>query len=1192
MRKQIVSMILAILMIFTQVNFSEIIVYAETSVQEVTLTRSQKYVFPSQTVTVSVDDSILEDANAIDWKILYYDENENLITLENTDTETYYEISEDEKAVELQGAVFEKLGVNAGNNILVNVSISKDALQVGYGSTYIEMKYPIYQYSERSTSELIMDSGQTLGSNLSCYVVNEEYPNGTYLFTYLVGLEAQDNEQDVVILGEEDGSFTISAASVGTTTIIALYESLDGSEEPVQIPFTVTVTDTYYKWNITTDKQYSEDCYNDNNPTFRALPGDTVTYTVKLYRKKWNYDLQQYENIELNEDLDITLEKDLSEYISSVTSDSIELSDDKTEATKKFYLTVKEGVEKKVVTFEFLAYVNGELVEDGDSLISIINEYISLEFSEEDIEKLEDFQPYTSITVHPIVMKNTVTEDGISSTEMSDITFEAEVGGEESDKIEVEIDNDNDTMTMTRMSKGEFYVRLKVLNEEGTRIIGRLFEYEYYNYDFGRLIPVSINMIEGEDLTISFDPAKLEKVDNWSPSWDVGDYDTNDLFSKGKDYTMSEDETSIVLHGSTIAKNYGLGLNDDIDVELTIIVDDREIYHEHALVTISEPCAHTYVEDTKRTIPATCKTEGSKILVCSKCNAETTETIPADGISHVYDTVFTVDVEPTETTVGSKSLHCTESGCDGRTSITVIPMTGDVYAEADNILEKEELNEEDVTMLNSVVESLFATGQENNAELIIENGMTIEEIEKLEELYISYNENVGETSIICDGNLDGATVGGAALAVAEYIYNQTGEYSARLSINQMTAVSDNTDIQTLIDDDNALVLDINLALIDVNGNLVEGAEDIQPAAPMRISIPISEEWKDNSFKLYHYNDSGEKEEIEYAITDNTLVFVVTALSYYTLEATEPHIWSEWKVTSPTCQEEGYTFRTCSHCSGIKKKDITAKVEHDQNVILSAVAATETATGLTEGKKCSMCGKTMVEQIIIPKLPVKQEEDSTAEQETVIPHTHSYTYVSNNDATIFADGTKTGTCSCGITKVVVDEGTRLEAVLKVPSTSFTMKVKQTYKGFKVTMSDGDYITSVTSSNKRYVKVSGLKSKKGTFTIKAQKKTGKSTITITLASGKTQDIKVKVQKKAVTTKKIIGLKGTVTVKKGRKVTIKPVIKPITSTQKVKFKSLNKKIATVTSKGVVYGKKKGTAKIRVTSGKVKKTIKIKVK
>ena len=52
--------------------------------------------------------------------------------------------------------------------------------------------------------------------------------------------------------------------------------------------------------------------------------------------------------------------------------------------------------------------------------------------------------------------------------------------------------------------------------------------------------------------------------------------------------------------------------------------------------------------------------------------------------------------------------------------------------------------------------------------------------------------------------------------------------------------------------------------------------------------------------------------------------------------------------------------------------------------------------------------------------------------------------------------------------------------------------------------------------------------------------------------------------------------VTVARNKKLTLKPVISPITSQEKVTYSSSNKKIATVSSSGVITGKKKGTAYI----------------
>ncbi|MBQ3146667.1 MAG: S8 family serine peptidase [Oscillospiraceae bacterium] len=75
----------------------------------------------------------------------------------------------------------------------------------------------------------------------------------------------------------------------------------------------------------------------------------------------------------------------------------------------------------------------------------------------------------------------------------------------------------------------------------------------------------------------------------------------------------------------------------------------------------------------------------------------------------------------------------------------------------------------------------------------------------------------------------------------------------------------------------------------------------------------------------------------------------------------------------------------------------------------AVPASCTTPGLTEGKHCSVCGL-----VLIP-------------QEPVSPTGHSFTnYISNNDATTTADGTKTALCDhgCGAKDTVTDVGSML------------------------------------------------------------------------------------------------------------------------------------------------------------------------
>lgn len=125
-------------------------------------------------------------------------------------------------------------------------------------------------------------------------------------------------------------------------------------------------------------------------------------------------------------------------------------------------------------------------------------------------------------------------------------------------------------------------------------------------------------------------------------------------------------------------------------------------------------------------------------------------------------------------------------------------------------------------------------------------------------------------------------------------------------------------------------------------------------------------------------------------------------------------------------------------------------------------------------------------------------------------------------------------------------------------------------------------SITSSNNKIVTVTG--NKNGTCKIKAGSKTGKATITIKLASGLTKQIKVTVQKKAVTCTAIKNVSKKLTLNKKKSYQLKPVINPITCTNKIKYKSSNKKIAKVSSTGKITAIKPGKVKITISVGKKK--------
>jgi len=107
-----------------------------------------------------------------------------------------------------------------------------------------------------------------------------------------------------------------------------------------------------------------------------------------------------------------------------------------------------------------------------------------------------------------------------------------------------------------------------------------------------------------------------------------------------------------------------------------------------------------------------------------------------------------------------------------------------------------------------------------------------------------------------------------------------------------------------------------------------------------------------------FNNEGVTE--NYAVSVNAGTIVIGKPAHV-------HAWGEWKtVKEADCVNDGLMERVCATCGEKETKPIPAlghKIE-----ILPAKVATCTETGLTEGKKCSVCGEILVKQEVIPMIP--------------------------------------------------------------------------------------------------------------------------------------------------------------------------------------------------------------------------------
>ena len=372
-----------------------------------------------------------------------------------------------------------------------------------------------------------------------------------------------------------------------------------------------------------------------------------------------------------------------------------------------------------------------------------------------------------------------------------------------------------------------------------------------------------------------------------------------------------------------------------------------------------------------------------------------------------------------------------------------------------------------------------------------------------------------------------------------------------------------------------------------------------------------------------------------------------------IPATGRHSYGEWSITKEsTCVAEGEKTATCEICK-YTKTELIEKIAHEYEWVTDR-NATCSAEGSRheECKICHTTGKTEsiektahVYEWVTDRNATCSAEGSCHEEckvchapgktESIGKTAHSYQWKTDVAATCGKDGSRheecgncgskgktekiaaTGAHTLGSWKVThaataVAEGTKerycvicggaketgsvakLKASisLNVPTNKkLPLKVKQSYQVSAFQMASGDKVISWTSSNKKIVAVSG----NGKIT---GKKNGQAVITVKLQSGLTASFTVKVQKAAVATTSLLvvdkatGIKApkNVNLKAKQKLALQTTITPVTSKQKVTYKSSNKKIVTVNSKGVITAKKNGTATITVKSGK--KSVKIKVK
>lgn len=345
------------------------------------------------------------------------------------------------------------------------------------------------------------------------------------------------------------------------------------------------------------------------------------------------------------------------------------------------------------------------------------------------------------------------------------------------------------------------------------------------------------------------------------------------------------------------------------------------------------------------------------------------------------------------------------------------------------------------------------------------------------------------------------------------------------------------------------------------------------------------------------------------VTTNGLM-VLSPVSWISSNSAVASVSSSGVVTANRCGTAQITARDASGHSGT----VSFRVNHTA-VTDPAVAATCLKTGKTAGSHCSVCGEILKAQKSVPKrkptikvtassLTMKVKQKTTGFKVWGLgAGDYVKSWKSNKTSVVKVSGKEDGTCTItaqkktGSAKITITLASGLKKTITV---KVQKKAVQTAKisglSKKIRLKIGKKVTlkpvispitsaqkvSYSSSNKKIASVS----KNGVITAK---KSG--TAKITVKSGSKKFVVTVTVPKAKTTA-IQNVASAKTLKRGKSYTLKPKLVPSNSGDKITYSSSNKKVATVSSKGKITAKKKGTAVITVKSGKVSVKCRVTVK
>ena len=324
--------------------------------------------------------------------------------------------------------------------------------------------------------------------------------------------------------------------------------------------------------------------------------------------------------------------------------------------------------------------------------------------------------------------------------------------------------------------------------------------------------------------------------------------------------------------------------------------------------------------------------------------------------THQFAEEFTIDVQPDENTAGSKSRHCLVPGCEGKTDITVLPAAGSVYAQMqedlERITEENAGTEENKTLLESYVETVL---QEESAALVADQ-IDIDTLSDLESKYLaamksespgaagetviletvaelrdSQGEILEESSLKAEG---GAFTAAKAAKQSGCLPEELPAAASKITLQTLSPSQlEDADLKDRIEAGDAVALDIRLSVVNAaTGEILKGYEEIQPAAPLRITLSIPEVLRERQeLILLHQKEDGTEEILSFARNEEnqTITFTTASLSCFILSAgacTEHEYTIILDQKDPTCVP-GWVQKQCRFCSAAVTESLPPVQEH-------------------------------------------------------------------------------------------------------------------------------------------------------------------------------------------------------------------------------------------------------------------------